>query len=76
LNEAALAKVLPDGRPPLDMPPQWKAQVEKAPVFGRAGSCEPGALLLTEVNTGRRWRVAFARVTCAVTLTSLDIQAT
>jgi prepilin-type N-terminal cleavage/methylation domain-containing protein len=76
LDDAALAKALPDGRPPLDLPQRWQVKVEKAPVFGRAGSCEPGTLMLTEPSTGRRWRVAFARVSCAVTVTVLDAQAT
>lgn len=75
LDDAALGRPLPDGRLPLDLPPRWHAKVERPPIFARAGSCEPGTLLLTEPQTGRRWRVAFARVTCEVTVTALGTQA-
>lgn len=72
LDQAALSRALPDGRPPLDLPVRWTATVEKAPVFSRIGSCETGALLLAEPDTGRRWQLSFARVTCEVSLTPLD----
>lgn len=71
LDAASLSKPLPDGRLALDLPSGWQATVEKAPRLWQSGTCDAGSLLLTETLQGRRWRVAFARQTCEVTITAL-----
>lgn len=68
LDDAALARPLPDGQPPLDLPPGWSVQVRQAPVFGRGGSCTPGAFDLRAAADGRRWRFAYARLSCALSV--------
>ncbi|MCC7461849.1 MAG: type II secretion system protein [Gammaproteobacteria bacterium] len=70
LDAAALARALPDGQPPLDLPAGWSVQVRKAPVFARAGSCVPGELELAAPG-GQRWRLAYARLTCELTASEL-----
>lgn len=72
LDTATARTALADAKLPLDLPPRWSLEVEKAPVFGRSGSCEEGTLVLTEPIAGQRWRLQFARISCELTITSLQ----
>ncbi len=71
LDAAALAKPLPDGYPPLDIPRGWETKVETPARLSRSGTCEAGSLVLLEPTEGRRWRFEVARLTCAVGVTAL-----
>ncbi len=71
LDQAALAAVLPDGNLPIDIPPGWTAEVEKAARFWHSTSCAAGSLMVTQTSTGQRWRITVARATCAVSLARL-----
>lgn len=71
LDEKTQARLLPDGKPPLDLPPEWRLQTSQPPRFGRNGSCEAGELLVTETRTQRQWRLQFAKISCHVTMSSL-----
>jgi len=71
LDAAALAKPLPDGNPPLDIPRGWQTKVETPARLSRSGTCEAGALVLREPTEGRRWRIGIARLTCEIGITAL-----
>ncbi|GMV44666.1 MAG: hypothetical protein AMXMBFR66_00640 [Pseudomonadota bacterium] len=68
LDEAAVARALPDGQPPLDLPQGWSVQVRQPPRFGRGGSCAEGAFDLRAPADGRRWRFTYARLSCALSV--------
>lgn len=71
LDAAALAKPLPDGNLPLDLPRGWQTQVETPARLSRSGTCDAGSLVLREPTEGRRWRFGVARITCEVSITAL-----
>lgn len=71
LDAAALAKPLPDGNLPLDIPRGWEATVQTPARLSRSGTCEAGALVLREPTEGRRWRFDIARLTCEVGIAAL-----
>lgn len=72
LDATTTRTALADAQPPLDLPPKWVLEVEKSPVFGRSGSCEEGSLVVTEPQSGHRWRLQFARISCEVTISALQ----
>lgn len=72
LDAGALARPLPDGQLPLDLPAGWSVQVRQPPVFARAGSCAPGELELIAPLRQRQWRLVYARMSCGVTVTELS----
>jgi prepilin-type N-terminal cleavage/methylation domain-containing protein len=71
LDKLSVAKALPDGVLPLDLPAGWEFTPEKVVRLMRSGSCEAGSWLLREPAGGRRWRFAMARLTCEVSVLEL-----
>lgn len=73
LDASAVTKPLPDGSLPLDIPSGWEVKVEKAVLLSHTGTCDAGSFVLGEPATGRRWRIAVARITCEVSVTALAL---
>ncbi|MEO5732849.1 MAG: prepilin-type N-terminal cleavage/methylation domain-containing protein [Rubrivivax sp.] len=71
LDQKALALALPDGNPPIDIPPGWTATVETAARFWHSTACAAGSVLFTQASTGQRWRITVARATCAIGVTEV-----
>lgn len=72
LDKEGLARPLPDGHPPLELPEGWRLLGgDDAPRFGRGASCIAGELTLQSPEPAQRWRLHFADLSCEAQLTSL-----
>ncbi|WP_269631610.1 type II secretion system protein [Pelomonas sp. BJYL3] len=74
LDAKSQARLLPDGRPPLDLPPGWTLDSKAPPVFGRLGACEPGEVQIRDPRSQRQWRLQFAAISCTASFAATEFQ--
>lgn len=65
LDAEGLTRALPDGQPPLDLPPGWRLS-PGAPTLqiARGGTCTAASVILTSPPPTQQWELGFEALSC------------